>query len=416
MMPALLDFWFDFASTYSYPAAMRVAPLAWQSGVMVRFRPFLLGPLFKAQGWSTSPFNLYPAKGRYMWRDLERICFDLDSAVSAARTLSTKQLVGCARCVGWIEELMGEEFCRGVFRAQFGDGRQIDDPTIIRDILSQLHIEAAPVLEKPRERKRTKPHCARGPEKRSSSAFLARRLSRQRMVNCSGATIVSNARSLGREWELIQSLPIRDTQGIAYRFEDLKQRALSHKVSRVDLNIVNCGTPALRSVMTVRSSSRPIARVFRATAAPGCRDELLQRFHSSSAALVNSKVGKYRILEPIDALAPEVVFESVWRDLDAVKVAFGDAWPQSHLPEGYSALMTAYSHFLVSESSTTKFDSETAKFPLGVISGHGDKSAECPLCPRKRTLIERVRMSALCRKQTSSSASIDHLVGNCKQA
>jgi len=110
--------------------------------------------------------------------------------------------------------------------------------------------------------------------------------------------------------------------------------------------------------MTVRNSSRPIARVFRATAAPGCRDELLQRFHSSSAALVNSKVGclKYRILEPIDASTPEVVFESIWRDLDAVKVAFGDAWQQSHLPEGYSALMTAYSvhHFLVSESSTTK--------------------------------------------------------------
>src|SRR6516162_9700224 len=144
---------------------------------------------------------------------------------------------------------------------------------------------------------------------------------------------------------------------------------------RVDLNNGQCGTLASRrSVMTVRNSSRPIARVFRATAAPGCRDELLQRFHSSSAALVNSKVGclKYRILEPIDASAPEVVFESVWRDLDAVKVAFGDAWQQSHLPEGYSALMTAYSvhHFFVSESSTTKFDSETAKFPLGVISGH----------------------------------------------
>jgi len=61
-------------------------------------------------------------------------------------------------------------------------------------------------------------------------------------------------------------------------------------------------------------------------------------------------------IEPVDAPAPEVVFESIWRDLDAVKVAFGDAWQQSHLPEGYSALMTAYSvhHFLVSESSTTK--------------------------------------------------------------
>jgi quinol monooxygenase YgiN len=121
----------------------------------------------------------------------------------------------------------------------------------------------------------------------------------------------------------------------------------------------HCGTPASsRSVMTARNSSRPIARVFRATAAPGCRDELLQRFHSSSAALVNSKTGclKYRILEPVDASAPEVVFESIWRDLDSVKLAFGDAWQQSHLPEGYSALMTDYSvhHFLVSEGSTTK--------------------------------------------------------------
>jgi hypothetical protein len=118
-------------------------------------------------------------------------------------------------------------------------------------------------------------------------------------------------------------------------------------------------TSILRGViMTVRNSSQPIARVFRATAAPGCRDELLQRFHSTSATLVNSKARclKYRILEPVDASASEVVFESIWRDLDAVKVAFGDAWQQSHLPEGYSALMTAYSvhHFLVSESSTTK--------------------------------------------------------------
>ena len=88
--------------------------------------------------------------------------------------------------------------------------------------------------------------------------------------------------------------------------------------------------------MTVRNNSRLVARVFRATAAPGCRDELLQRFQSSSAALVSSKVGcvKYRILEPVDASASEVVFESIWRDLDAVKVAFGDAWQRPHLPEG----------------------------------------------------------------------------------
>ena len=77
-MPAALDFWFDFASTYSYPAAVRIGALAARADVRVRFRPFLLGPIFKAQGWTTSPFNLYPEKGRYMWRDLERLCADLD--------------------------------------------------------------------------------------------------------------------------------------------------------------------------------------------------------------------------------------------------------------------------------------------------------------------------------------------------
>jgi hypothetical protein len=84
--------------------------------------------------------------------------------------------------------------------------------------------------------------------------------------------------------------------------------------------------------MTVRSSSRPIARVFRATAAPGCRDELLQRFHSSSAALVNSKVGclKYRILEPITRSCVRVRLAGprrsqggVWRRVAAITSARG---------------------------------------------------------------------------------------------
>ena len=74
MADPILDFWFDFASTYSYLAAARIRPLAAEAKVQVRFRPFLLGPIFKAQGWDTSPFNLYEAKGRYMWRDMERLC------------------------------------------------------------------------------------------------------------------------------------------------------------------------------------------------------------------------------------------------------------------------------------------------------------------------------------------------------
>jgi 2-hydroxychromene-2-carboxylate isomerase len=147
MTAPTLDFWFDFASTYSYPAAMRVQALARAAGVKVNFRPFLLGPIFKAQGWTTSPFNLFPAKGRNMWRDLERICADLSlppmrrpepfpqNSVLAARVA----LVGLA-------EPWGEDFCRAVFSAEFADGRRIDDPETMSAILSKLDVAPAAVL------------------------------------------------------------------------------------------------------------------------------------------------------------------------------------------------------------------------------------------------------------------------------
>src|SRR5207249_6020818 len=69
----VLQLWFEFASTYSYPAVQRIEALAAGLGVGVEWKPFLLGPVFKSQGWNDSPFNLYPAKGRYMWRDLDRL-------------------------------------------------------------------------------------------------------------------------------------------------------------------------------------------------------------------------------------------------------------------------------------------------------------------------------------------------------
>ncbi|HXL68434.1 MAG TPA: DsbA family protein, partial [Xanthobacteraceae bacterium] len=67
-----LDFWYDFASTYSYLTAARGEAAAKAAGVELRWRPFLLGPIFRAQGWETSPFVLYPARGTYMLRDLDR--------------------------------------------------------------------------------------------------------------------------------------------------------------------------------------------------------------------------------------------------------------------------------------------------------------------------------------------------------
>jgi 2-hydroxychromene-2-carboxylate isomerase len=145
-----LDFWYEFASTYSYLAALRIEALAHGKGVAIAWRPFLLGPIFKAQGWDTSPFNLFPAKGAYMWRDLERL--------SAAQGLSFRKpdtfpqsSLKAAR-IAWTDgvEPRRAEFSRRVFLAQFAKGLRIDADTVLEDILKGLDLDAAAIMAQSR--------------------------------------------------------------------------------------------------------------------------------------------------------------------------------------------------------------------------------------------------------------------------
>ena len=141
-----LDFWFDFASTYSYPAAMRIASLAEMNGITVRWRPFMLGPIFKAQGWATSPFNLYPAKGRNMWRDLERVCAALDLPFTRPDPFPQNSLLAARTALVALADTWGENYCRAIFSAEFGEGHSIEKPDTIAEILKSLGQDAYAVL------------------------------------------------------------------------------------------------------------------------------------------------------------------------------------------------------------------------------------------------------------------------------
>ncbi len=138
---ASVQFWFEFASTYSYPAAMRIAERAEAAGVAIEWRPFLLGPIFQAQGWNDSPFNVYPVKGRYMWRDLERIC-EKESLVFSRPTRFPRPSLVAARvaCVG-ATEAWEPDFVRAVYRANFVDDREIGDVAVVRSLLDGLGLD-----------------------------------------------------------------------------------------------------------------------------------------------------------------------------------------------------------------------------------------------------------------------------------
>ncbi|NMG15881.1 2-hydroxychromene-2-carboxylate isomerase [Aromatoleum bremense] len=141
-----MEFWYEFASSYSYLSVMRIERLATDAGVDVQWRPFLLGPVFLAMGWNDSPFNIYPPKGRYMWRDLARLAdkYDLPfrlptrfprSGVLAARVA----LLGVEP--GWVAP-----FSRKVMLANFAEDREIGEADVISGILSDLGLPARELL------------------------------------------------------------------------------------------------------------------------------------------------------------------------------------------------------------------------------------------------------------------------------
>jgi len=147
-MPAEpLQFWFEFASTYSYLAAAQVAERAAAAGVPVVWKPFLLGPIFRAQGWHDSPFNIYPVKGRYMWRDLARCCardglpFRMPSQFPRNGLLAAR-----VACVG-ADAPWGPDFVRAVYRANFAEDREISEPEVVAAVLGGVTGGAGDIIE-----------------------------------------------------------------------------------------------------------------------------------------------------------------------------------------------------------------------------------------------------------------------------
>lgn len=142
----VLDFWYEFASPYSFLSALRIDALAENAGVALRWRPFLLGPIFAAQGWSTSPFNLFPNKGRYMWRDLERQTarggiplvkpnpFPQNSLVAARVALAGRE-------AGWLPA-----FSKALFAAAFSEGRNIAEEAVLNAALRKAGADPNTVL------------------------------------------------------------------------------------------------------------------------------------------------------------------------------------------------------------------------------------------------------------------------------
>ena len=144
-----IEFWFEFGSNYSYLSVMRIEEEARRHGVRIAWKPFLLGPIFRALGMENSPFVLQKEKGAYVQQDMARLCRKYGLAPWVKPSVFPRLGVLPLRIalLGVDEPWIGA-FCRKVMELNFVRDQDINQPEQMVPIVAELGLSAFGLTER----------------------------------------------------------------------------------------------------------------------------------------------------------------------------------------------------------------------------------------------------------------------------
>ena len=142
-----IDFWFDFSSPYGYLMSEKIDALAARHGRKVRWRPFLLGAVYKQLG--SQPLPSIPMKGPYSLRDFQRTArfLGLPLQIPGAFPVATQH---AARAYYWLHERdcpMARAFAHAAFRRYFAEGLDISPAEGVLDLAANVGADRAALSE-----------------------------------------------------------------------------------------------------------------------------------------------------------------------------------------------------------------------------------------------------------------------------
>jgi 2-hydroxychromene-2-carboxylate isomerase len=144
--PGHLEVWFEFGSPYSYLTVMRIENMAALHGVIIDWRPVLLGPIFKNLGWQSSPFLEQKGKLVYMWRDLERESEKYGLQWKKPTVFPRVAVLPLRVALAFAGEPWVGDFCRAMMIQNFIEDRDIGMAENVERALAHLHLPVADII------------------------------------------------------------------------------------------------------------------------------------------------------------------------------------------------------------------------------------------------------------------------------
>jgi 2-hydroxychromene-2-carboxylate isomerase len=136
-----LEFFYDFVSPYSYLASGRVEAVAARAGATVRFKPFLVGAVHKATA-NHAPLET-PAKLRHMWVDLQRWAKRLGVPLTLPPAFPVSSILALRVALAAEAEGKLVPFTHAVFRAFWGEGKDLTSPDLLVSLASGVGLDGA---------------------------------------------------------------------------------------------------------------------------------------------------------------------------------------------------------------------------------------------------------------------------------
>jgi 2-hydroxychromene-2-carboxylate isomerase len=142
-----LEFFFDYGSPYSYLADTQLPALCERTGCELRYRPMLLGGVFKATGNRSPMQEPIEAKRAYGNQELARwiAYLGVPMKFNPHFPINTLLLMRAAHAAQQLGRF--DAFHAAIYPAFWCDEADLGNPQCIADVLGKAGVDAATVLE-----------------------------------------------------------------------------------------------------------------------------------------------------------------------------------------------------------------------------------------------------------------------------
>lgn len=144
-----IEFFWDAASPYTYLASTQIESVAADCGAELIWRPFLLGAVFQATGNQT-PANI-PAKGKHLSRDLRNWASYYGVPFRFPENFPVNSMQAQRAGVAAGDQARGALFARNVMYAHWAEGRDIGDPQVLANVITDTGLDSGEIATRVQE-------------------------------------------------------------------------------------------------------------------------------------------------------------------------------------------------------------------------------------------------------------------------